>query len=172
MSTPYSPEPPIRPSVSESQHERSPDLDSSYSHSPLQTPPQRPAYPPPLPSQSYTTTESRRSRHIRLEEPDHDVSRSLRGYDAERAQTMPAPGDSNAGLYHSAQGSPNGSWDLLAGIRKFEHSYEEFKPSNASESHLAFAEGDVPKNRVRFHTLELLSHLTWLSCPPFEICVS
>ena len=132
--------------MSESQYERSPDLDSNHSHSPLRSPPVRPSYPPPLPSQSFSSTDSRRSRHIRLEEPDHDVSKSLRGYDAERAQTMPMP--SASGHHHGGQGSRSGSWDLLAGIRKFEHSYEEFRPSNASEAHLAFAEGDMPTNRV------------------------
>jgi hypothetical protein len=40
------------------------------------------------------------------------------------------------------------SWDLLAGIKKFEHSYEEFDARNAHESHLAFADGDLPKDKV------------------------
>ncbi|TFK54216.1 hypothetical protein OE88DRAFT_1624688 [Heliocybe sulcata] len=41
----------------------------------------------------------------------------------------------------------SGSWDMLAGIRKFEHEYSEFDSRNASESHLAFAEGDIPNNK-------------------------
>ncbi|KAH8107938.1 hypothetical protein BXZ70DRAFT_884347 [Cristinia sonorae] len=57
---------------------------------------------------------------------------------------MPEP--SGAGTPGSR--SRNNSWDLLSGIRKFEHSYEEFDSRNASQTHLAFADGDVPKNRV------------------------
>ncbi|KAI0081214.1 hypothetical protein K474DRAFT_1588143 [Panus rudis PR-1116 ss-1] len=54
--------------------------------------------------------------------------------------------------FHHSSNSRNGSWDLLAGIRKFEHSYEEFDTRNASESHLAFADGDVPRNKfIRFY---------------------
>lgn len=153
MATPFSP-PPIRPSVSESHHEglRSPDQDSIHSNSPLQSPPTRPTYPPPLPSQS--TVDSSRSRHVRIQQSEPDVSRSIRGYDAERAQTMPMPED-HAG-HHYTHNSRSGSWDLLAGIRKFEHSYEEFTPSNASQSHLAFAEGDMPKNKVCAQLTSLL----------------
>ncbi|KAH9940505.1 Mechanosensitive ion channel-domain-containing protein [Epithele typhae] len=40
----------------------------------------------------------------------------------------------------------NASWDLLAGVRKFEQGYERFDTRNASEAHLQFADGDVPKN--------------------------
>ncbi|GAW01584.1 serine threonine protein kinase [Lentinula edodes] len=47
----------------------------------------------------------------------------------------------------SLQHSTSSSWDLLNGIRKFEHSYEEFDSRNASESHLVYAEGDLPKNK-------------------------
>lgn len=55
------------------------------------------------------------------------------GYDPERAAgSMP---------------EPQGSW--LSGIKKIEQSYQEFDPArNASESHLAFADGDLPKNEV------------------------
>jgi hypothetical protein len=58
------------------------------------------------------------------------------GYDPERAAGgMPDP--------------KGASWDLLSGIKNFEHSYQEFDPArNASESHLAFADGDVPKNQA------------------------
>lgn len=44
--------------------------------------------------------------------------------------------------------SRNPSWDLLAGIRKFEHEYEEFDSRNASAAHLQYADGDLPKNKV------------------------
>lgn len=75
-----------------------------------------------------------------------DVSQSLRGYDAERAGgPMPMPGQSSGFQHHDNR---SGSWDLLAGIRKFEQSYEEFDSRNASQAHLAFAEGDMPKNGV------------------------
>ncbi|TDL26257.1 hypothetical protein BD410DRAFT_784344 [Rickenella mellea] len=43
--------------------------------------------------------------------------------------------------------SRNSSWDLLSGIKKFEHEYEEFDSRNASEAHLQFADGDLPKNK-------------------------
>ncbi|KAF7376162.1 Mechanosensitive ion channel protein [Mycena sanguinolenta] len=44
----------------------------------------------------------------------------------------------------------SGSWDYIAGMgRKIEHSYEEFDPArNASEPHLAFADGDVPTDKA------------------------
>ncbi|KAI1796399.1 hypothetical protein LXA43DRAFT_879640 [Ganoderma leucocontextum] len=45
--------------------------------------------------------------------------------------------------------SRNGSWDLFAGVKKFERGYEQFDTRNAAESHLTFADGDVPKNKVR-----------------------
>ena len=87
-------------------------------------------------------------------------------YDAERAEAKMYPGgagmpqpNASQGSHHSGgskrqshlhhpTGSRNGSWDLLAGIRKFEHSYEEFDTRNASQAHLAFADGDTPKNKV------------------------
>jgi hypothetical protein len=70
------------------------------------------------------------------------------GYDVERAQPSgtPAPGMPQPSR---PANSRTQSWDLLSGIKKFEHSYEEFDSRNASESHLAFADGDVPKNKVR-----------------------
>ncbi|KAG6844569.1 hypothetical protein H0H87_005911, partial [Tephrocybe sp. NHM501043] len=58
--------------------------------------------------------------------------------DAERG---PAP----EGLPYSR--SRNSSWDLLAGIKKLEHSYEEFDMRNASQAHLAYADGDIPKTK-------------------------
>ncbi|KAF5393511.1 hypothetical protein D9757_000597 [Collybiopsis confluens] len=63
------------------------------------------------------------------------------GVDAERGQSprMPRP---------ELQHHTSSSWDLLNGIRKFEHSYEEFDSRNASESHLVYAEGDLPDNKM------------------------
>lgn len=40
------------------------------------------------------------------------------------------------------------SWDLLSGVKKLEHSYEQFDSRHASQAHLVYADGDVPKNRV------------------------
>lgn len=57
---------------------------------------------------------------------------------------MPTP-DSSGSRGHL---SKNPSWDLLAGYRKFEHSYEEFDTRNASEKHLVFADGDIPNTTV------------------------
>ncbi|EJF65070.1 hypothetical protein DICSQDRAFT_50713 [Dichomitus squalens LYAD-421 SS1] len=57
---------------------------------------------------------------------------------------MPTPGDS--GDFGHPRNTRNGSWDLLAGVRK---GYEQFDSRNASQSHLAFADGDLPKNTVR-----------------------
>ncbi|KAH9832221.1 Mechanosensitive ion channel-domain-containing protein [Rhodofomes roseus] len=46
----------------------------------------------------------------------------------------------------------SGSWDLLGGIRRLEHSYVEFDPRRASQAHLVYAEGDMPKNAfVKFY---------------------
>ncbi|OSD01247.1 hypothetical protein PYCCODRAFT_1412753 [Trametes coccinea BRFM310] len=42
----------------------------------------------------------------------------------------------------------NGSWDLLAGMRKFEQGYEQFDSRNASQPHLAFADGDMPQGKL------------------------
>lgn len=42
----------------------------------------------------------------------------------------------------------SGSWDILGGMRRLEHSYVEFDPRRASQAHLAYAEGDMPKNTV------------------------
>ncbi|RPD63790.1 hypothetical protein L227DRAFT_496301 [Lentinus tigrinus ALCF2SS1-6] len=68
---------------------------------------------------------------------------------------MPTPGggggDSvdfgSGGGGHGRGQSRNASWDLLAGMRKFEQGYEQFDSRNASEAHLAFADGDIPKNK-------------------------
>ncbi|GLB37046.1 putative mechanosensitive ion channel [Lyophyllum shimeji] len=61
-------------------------------------------------------------------------------YDPERGQV-------SAGQSPHSGRSRSGSWDLLAGIKKFESSYEEFDTRNASEAHLAFADGDIPKSK-------------------------
>lgn len=92
------------------------------------------------------------------------VSSSLGGHltpvDESRVQFSPTVSDVEAnkdgmGRPHPQMptpGHPNKSqsWDLLAGYRKFEHSYEEFDTRNASEKHLVFADGDVPNTAVSF----------------------
>ena len=97
-------------------------------------------------------------RHVRMMD-DETLGKSFRQYDAERGQplpmghrskSMPEPGSS--GDFGKRRNSRNTSWDLLAGVRKFEQGYEQFDSRNASSSHLAFAEGDVPKNKVRQFT--------------------
>lgn len=40
------------------------------------------------------------------------------------------------------------SWDVLGGIRKFEDSYNRFDSRRAQETHLVYADGDLPKNKV------------------------
>lgn len=141
------------------EHPRSPASSTTHSDSPLRRgspvtePAPVPSYPPapqlPHSSSMPGPSSSRKSRHVRVQmSTDH----SPPGYDADqRAQTMPLPGQ-HPTLHHSG----SSSWDLLAGIRKFEHSYEEFDTRNASEAHLAFAEGDMPTNRVRRSSLRLL----------------
>lgn len=48
---------------------------------------------------------------------------------------------------------PSHSWDLLGGARKIGQAYEQFDPRNASEQHLAFADGDLPNTKVRCQLL-------------------
>ncbi|KAJ7045534.1 Mechanosensitive ion channel-domain-containing protein [Mycena alexandri] len=66
---------------------------------------------------------------------------SPQSYDPERAGGMPRP--------PHLQPRTSDSWDLLSGVRKMEHAYQEFDPArNASEAHLAYAEGDIPNNEA------------------------
>jgi hypothetical protein len=51
----------------------------------------------------------------------------------------------------------NSSWDLLGGARKFGEAYEQFDSRNASEQHLAFADGDLPNSKVK-----LIDSTHWL----------
>lgn len=70
-------------------------------------------------------------------------------YNVNPGVSVPMPADDERKPYqhHQSPSRTAGSWDLLAGIRKFEHSYTEFDSRNASEAHLAFADGDLPQNR-------------------------
>lgn len=72
-------------------------------------------------------------------ESDVEANKEARSY-----PQMPTP-DSTGGRGHTGK-SP--SWDLLAGYKKFEHSYEEFDTRNASQKHLVFADGDIPNTPV------------------------
>ncbi|TFK44710.1 Mechanosensitive ion channel-domain-containing protein [Crucibulum laeve] len=68
-----------------------------------------------------------------------------RGYDAERAQ--PGPSQASGLPFAEKPGNNrNSSWDLFSNVKRFEQSYEQFDSRNASEAHLVYADGDVPKN--------------------------
>jgi hypothetical protein len=80
------------------------------------------------------------------------AEKPMKDYDPERGQSsgsLPRSGRSTPGGNRSAHVPRNSSWDLLAGVRQFESDFEHFDTRNASEAHLAFAEGDVPDNKVR-----------------------
>ncbi|KAJ7901846.1 Mechanosensitive ion channel-domain-containing protein [Mycena olivaceomarginata] len=75
--------------------------------------------------------------------PMSNLSASASRTDASRYDPERGPGPKPE-LRHAS-----GSWDMLAGLKKMEHSYEEFDPArNATEPHLAFAEGDLPDNKA------------------------
>lgn len=151
------------------------DSISLHSNSPLRQHSNNtyPPLSPPMPDSA--TSHDPFMRHVPMPGPASDedttpMNQSFANfnteYDAERAQAKMYPGgagmpqpNASQGSHHSGgskrqshlhhpTGSRNGSWDLLAGIRKFEHSYEEFDTRNASQAHLAFADGDTPKNKV------------------------
>ncbi|KAL1942695.1 hypothetical protein VTO73DRAFT_4935 [Trametes versicolor] len=129
----------------------------SDEHSPPAT---RAGYPPQQarPLLATTQPESGPTRHVQMDE--QTMNQAFRQYDAARAQTypvggmpgrggvqMPMPGEDGVGMSmppsHGA--SRSGSWDLLAGMR---NGYEQFDSRNASQAHLTFADGDVPKNKL------------------------
>lgn len=95
-------------------------------------------------SQSSLPLVPERSRNVQMHLPDDGLPQH---YDEERAQSTGsgAPGMPHPDITGNRRTS---SWDLLAGIKKFEHSYEEFDARNASESHLVYADGDIPRNKV------------------------
>ncbi|TEB38382.1 hypothetical protein FA13DRAFT_1726059 [Coprinellus micaceus] len=96
-------------------------------------------------------------------------------YDPERGQGYPPAVHSNAQASSSSShekvhdpntplkthrppgGSRASSWDLLGGIKKIEQSYEQFDTRNASQSHLVYADGDMPKNKLSKAYLFLLN---------------
>ena len=105
-----------------------------------QTNPIDTGYPPVSnpPSASLTPVHEPR---VKFSSADSDVEATK---DGRSYSQMPTPNPS--GSRGHLNKSP--SWDLLAGYRKFEHSYEEFDTRNASEKHLVFADGDVPNTAV------------------------
>ena len=143
------------------------DREQSYSaNSPFndQVEAPSPLYPPqhtrPLlshPNSSATDLSATPGEGLPYMQDEHHPH-SYRQYDAERghsyplghaggrSKSMPTPGE---GGNLGKRASRNGSWDLFAGVRKFERGYEQFDTRNASESHLRFADGDVPKTKVR-----------------------
>ncbi|KAI0779722.1 Mechanosensitive ion channel-domain-containing protein [Fomes fomentarius] len=180
-----------RPSYGASTHDRD-DSFSSNSPFNDGNSPDSPVYPPhaqaqfqtrPLLSQSAgasTAVHFSGGPQGHMSEDSDPLARSFRQYDEERAQTYPlnsgtaggrrgarsvpmsSPGSGESGDFASgvAKGNTrNGSWDLLAGVR---NGYEQFDSRNASESHLAFAEGDVPKNKLAkfYHYLLNVSIVT------------
>lgn len=103
-------------------------------HNPIDT-----GYPPvSSPSSGLTPVHERR---VQFGQADSDVEANKEGSSYSQ---MPTP-DPSGGRGHTGK-SP--SWDLLAGYKKFEHSYEEFDTRKASEKHLVFADGDVPNTTV------------------------
>ena len=107
-------------------HQRSNPVDTGY---------------PPVSNPSSTGLTPVHERHVQFSHTDLDVEANKEG---STFSEMPTP-DPSGGRGHISK-SP--SWDLLAGYRKFEHSYEEFDTRNASEKHLVFADGDVPNTAV------------------------
>ncbi|KAI5123926.1 hypothetical protein M0805_006343 [Coniferiporia weirii] len=66
------------------------------------------------------------------------------GYSPGPGAGRPPLSQATTGRTHRANSS---SWDVLAGLRKFEQSYEGFDSRNATEDHLRFAQGDMPNNK-------------------------
>ncbi|RXW21641.1 hypothetical protein EST38_g4203 [Candolleomyces aberdarensis] len=91
-------------------------------------------------------------------------------YDAERAQSPYSSHEktheASSSGHHEHMKRPGNSrtpsWDLLGGIKKLEQSYEQFDARNASQTHLIYAEGDTPKNKVSkfYHFLLNVSIVT------------
>jgi hypothetical protein len=73
-------------------------------------------------------------------------------HDAEKGQPVTDPSNPQGHQHHHKPPftSRSSSWDFF---KKVEQGYDGFDTRNASEPHLAFAEGDVPKNKVRFRNI-------------------
>lgn len=147
LNSPYSPSQ-IQPLSSLSdlhidQGDHHPLLNSSrthlqpFSHTPDMYPPEPRASPPAGPSVSNSGAASMSTPSRPLLDRADPVDQ------AERAEIpgLPYTGQS--------QNHRDSNWDIFSGVKKFEHSYQEFDTRNASEAHLVFADGDMPKNKVR-----------------------
>ncbi|KAI0305411.1 hypothetical protein B0F90DRAFT_1808688 [Multifurca ochricompacta] len=65
------------------------------------------------------------------------------------AQTRATPSDREGlpSTGHQHPSDPNQNRGIFEGVRKFGQAYEQFDSRNASEQHLAFADGDLPKSK-------------------------
>lgn len=80
----------------------------------------------------------------------YDAERAQAGYGSSSSHTHHEKPHSDVNSPHRPLGSSRSpSWDLLNGtFKKLEQSYEQFDTRNASHSHLIYAEGDMPKNKI------------------------
>ncbi|KAI0063682.1 hypothetical protein BV25DRAFT_1801709 [Artomyces pyxidatus] len=76
------------------------------------------------------------------------TGRPVQNQGTERAESSRNPHFNTYNANSHPTSSRNSSWDLLAGVRKFESAYDQFDSRNASEQHLAFAEGDIPNTKI------------------------
>ncbi|KAL0955922.1 hypothetical protein HGRIS_002114 [Hohenbuehelia grisea] len=97
--------------------------------------------PGPSTPTSYPPMAAGNARHVRVQE----IPGLPYPYDEERGKPeLNTPGSASP----RPPNSRTPSWDILSGIKRFEHSYEEFDSRNACQAHLAFADGDIPKNKL------------------------
>lgn len=121
------------------------DLHDTASSSPTQrdSDPVTPSYPL-LPSHRNRFPERDSRPDVMMPEPK---PRDFAPYDSAPHQASPGHQRTETSDFRPHNRSSS-SWDVLGGIR---HSYVEFDPRHASQAHLAFAEGDTPKNGVSSH---------------------
>lgn len=115
------------------------------------------SYPPQPPLNRVETSGSRAPLSLDGRSGDRPGFPSSPRYDAaERAENI-----SGMPLPRKPDNHRTSSWDLL---KKFEHGYEEFDSRNASQAHLAFADGDIPKNKVCHKLDSLLLYMYSHTC--------
>lgn len=132
----------LRPSITVPEHSNE-DGYSYSSHTPFADPAITPnTYPPNSPR-------TQRGRHVHMANLPPSRTSSPANSDTERgtkARRSFRPFHLRGqGQGDSISSSRNSSWDLLAGVRE---GYDQFDSRNANQKHLAFAEGDIPKDRV------------------------
>lgn len=134
----------LRPSITVPEHSNE-DGYSYSSHTPIVDPTSTSnTYPPNSPR-------SQPGRHVHMANLPSSRASSPANSDTERgtkARRSFRPFHLRNQGGDSISSSRNSSWDLLAGVRKWEESYDQFDSRNANKKHLAFAEGDIPKDRV------------------------